>query len=72
MINIHYENVNNASDSGTFTQDLNYYLDDVQTGWDNPISILLFDKEVSGTYNITIKMQSSSQTATILAMGYTR
>lgn len=69
---IHYENVNKSSDSVTITQNLNYYLDNVQTGWDNPISILLFDKEVAGTYNISISMQNAGETATILAMGYTK
>ena len=72
VIVIHYENVNNPSDSGTIMQDLNYYLDNVQTGWDNPISILVFDKNTVGPYNISISMQNASQTATILAMGYSK
>lgn len=70
VIIINYENVNNASDRGTITQNLNKYLDNVQTGWDNPISILVFDKDNVGTYKVTISVQNANETATILALGY--
>lgn len=67
---ISYQNVNDVNDKGTITQNLNKYLDNVQTGWDNPISILVFDKDIVGTYRITVSVQNTSETATILAMGY--
>lgn len=69
---INYQNVNDPSDKGTMTQDLNSYLGGSgnQPGWDNPVSLLVFDKATTSQYKITVTVQSANQSATVLAMAY--
>lgn len=71
VIIIKYTNVNDPSYSGTITWDLTKsYKSPNQTGWENPISILVFDKEEVGTYSIEITLENSQTNGTIYAMGY--
>ena len=69
---IKYENVNDSSDTGTLTQDLNTYAggNGPQAGWGNPVSLLVFDKDITATYKVSVSVQAANQTATILGMGY--
>ena len=78
---ISYVNKNDDTDAATITFDvqktnsqrnMNDLTDITEggNGWGNPVAILLFDKDNSAEYIIKIKMQNPSDTARIMAFGY--
>lgn len=78
-----YTNNNNPSDTGQLTWDINKSVkqdnyDNLEitraeeNGWDNPVSVLIFDKDISASYTITIKMSASDERCSIMAFGYTK
>ena len=78
-----YTNKNDATDTGTLTWDVSKTcnqkssvdLSDITAGgngWQNPVGILIFDKDTASNYTITISMSTSSGICTIMALGYTR
>ena len=80
---IEYVNADDSSDTGTISFDLQKTnsqrnmnnLSEITVGgdgWGNPVAILVFDKSTAANYIITIKMESTNETARIMAFGYTR
>lgn len=78
-----YTNKNDATDTGTLTWDVSKTcnqkssvdLADITAGgngWQNPVGILIFDKDTASNYTITISMATNSGICTIMAFGYTR
>lgn len=77
-----YTNKNDASDTGTLTWDVSKTIkqstsgstaitDQSSSGWENPVGVLIFDKNTAADYTITIKMENASDICTIMALGYT-
>ena len=57
----------------TVTQNLNSYghnSGQQESGWTNPVAILLFDEDVVSDYTIKLSLSSASEVGTILAFGY--
>lgn len=78
-----YINDNDPTDTGQLTWDINKSVkqdnyDNLEItraeedGWENPVSILIFDKDISASYTITIKMSASDERCSIMAFGYTK
>ena len=78
-----YTNKNDASDTGTLTWDVTKTIrqstsgstaitDQSSKGWQNPVGVLIFDKDVANDYIITIRMESADGICTIMAFGYTK
>lgn len=80
---ITYTNKEDSADTGTLSWDVsktckqndNSHMEEVVvsgSGWQNPCGILIFDKSVTGNYEITIKMEDASGICTIMAFGYSK
>ncbi len=80
---VSYVNKNDASDAGELTWDVSKtakqeksgsteITDQSSNGWENPVGILIFDKDVVDTYVITIKMENNAGICTIMAFGYSK
>ena len=77
-----YINDSDPTDTGTLTWDVSKTIkqshsgsteitDQSADGWGNPVGVLIFDKTSAASYTITIKMQNSTDTCSIMAFGYT-
>ena len=78
---ITYTNKNDSSDTGTLIWDVSKTVkqgtsgsteitSQSESGWENPVGVLIFDKDVSDDYIISISMENSSGICTIMAFGY--
>lgn len=77
-----YVNKDNAEDTGTLTWDVSKtckqthsgsteITDQSGSGWENPVAIQIFAKDVAATYIVTIQMETAAGICTIMAFGYT-
>ena len=72
-LKVEYYKNSDPSNVKTMTQNLNSYGHNngtQESGWTNPVAILLIDEDVTSDYTIKLSLSSSSEVGTILAFGY--
>ena len=72
-LKIEYYKNSDPSNVKTTTQNLNSYghnNGNQESGWTNPVAILLFDENVASDYTIKLSLANASEVGTILAFGY--
>ena len=75
-----YVNNANPSDTGTLTWDVSKtckqhkaditVIESSGNGWQNPVGILIFDKDTVANYTVTIRRETNAGICTIMAFGY--
>lgn len=72
-LKVEYYKNSDPSNVKTTTQNLNSYghnNGNQESGWTNPVAILLIDEDVTSDYTIKLSLSNSSEVGTILAFGY--
>jgi len=69
-IRVTYVNKNDSTDTGTMEWDMTKDQNG-SNGWENPVAVLLIDKDSAADYQITFQFTETSGTGTIFALGYT-
>ena len=72
-LKVEYYKNGDSANAKTLTQNLNSYGHNngtQESGWTNPVAILLIDEDVSSNYTIKLSLSSASEVGTILAFGY--
>ena len=72
-LKVEYYKNGDSTNAKTLTQNLNSYGHNngtQESGWTNPVAILLIDEDVSSNYTIKLSLSSASEVGTILAFGY--
>ena len=72
-LEVEYFKNGDSSNVKTLTQNLNSYGHNngtQESGWTNPVAILLIDEDVANNYTIKLSVSSASEVGTILAFGY--